>query len=392
MDSMEQVRESVRYVLGSNESLITAVIDRLKAVGVTCEGDLFDIQVSDLPPSVLLPIPARKLIRHWSKSADENNNPVNNSTLLQQQTSSQSLVSVQLVSPLLVPVTPTSLPTHPLIPLDSNELNWASKCNVKTSISEMIKQGHLTEQTAARHLSEGKALPHSERNEIVRFLSSCILKVCSTPCRKGLSLVAESLVTVYPQLRDEIYGTVVGPGYISVRNQLENRLAYLKRPLSNNRRAASARRRLVNEDELETIEPKKRLRDGYGCVDFLPVDWPDGETEDSLKIKHSQLKAIHQSGNGNWNGGEVSELMSLTYGLQRQDLVGCRPMSVRDIQFDWPFLCEPRWMLEHLQRLLGISVLVKLETNLMAKKRHFSTILKTCGSNHEGVESKAVTS
>ena len=117
-------------------------------------------------------------------------------------------------------------------------------------------------------------------------------------------------------------------------NQLENRVAYLKRPLSNHRRVASARRRLVNDDEMETNEPKKRLRDGYGCVDFLPVDLPDGETDDFLKIKHSQLKTIHQSSNGNWNGGEVSELMRLTYILQRQDLVGCRPMSVPET-FNW---------------------------------------------------------
>jgi hypothetical protein len=368
---MEQVRKSIEDVLGHNDEVTTAVMNRLIELGVTCEGDLVELQVDDLTPSVLLPIPARKVIRHWSKSNDENHNSISmNTALMQQHSSSQSMVAAQPGTPALaaVPVTPSSLTTTPPASLDCNGSGWVNKFDVGAAILEMINQGQLTEQTAARHLIEGKPLPHAERNEVIRYLTSCILKVCSTPCRKSISVVSEALVTCYPQLRDEIAGTVIGPGYLSVRNQLENRVAYLKRPLSNLRRAASARRRLVDDEEVATSEPKKRMRDGYGCIDFLPVHLPDGETNDSLKMKHLQLKTVHQSTNSSWNGGEISQLMQQTYILQRQDLVGCRPLSVRDIQVEWPFLCEPRWMLEHLQRLLGISVLEKLEANLMAKK------------------------
>lgn len=129
----------------------------------------------------------------------------------------------------------------------------------------------------------------------------------------------------------------------------------------------SARRRLDdNESEVDSSTSKKRMRDGYGCIDFLPVDLPDGETDDSLKMKHQQLRAIHcVSG---WNNTEISELMQKTYVLQRQDLVGSKPLSVRDISAEWPFLCEPRWMCEHLQRLLGVNLLEKLEANVMTKK------------------------
>lgn len=129
---------------------------------------------------------------------------------------------------------------------------------------------------------------------------------------------------LYHQIRDEVGGTVIGPGYLSVRNQLEieNRLAYLKRPLSNQRRAASARRKLEVGEEGETNASAKRMRDGYGCIDFLPVDLPDGETDDSLNMKHLQLKTIHRSSTGSWNTVEISDLMQKTYILQRQDLVG----------------------------------------------------------------------
>jgi hypothetical protein len=120
----------------------------------------------------------------------------------------------------------------------------------------------------------------------------------------------------------------------------------LKRPVSNQRRAASAKRRLACDEEVEANSRKKCMRygcNGYGCIDFLPVDIPDGETKESLDTKQLQLKTMRRD--SKWNTGEVSELMQKTYILQRQDLVGCKPLSVRDIQVEWLFLCVPRWML-----------------------------------------------
>jgi len=43
--------------------------------------------------------------------------------------------------------------------------------------------------------------------------------------------------------------TVIGTGYISVRNQLENRLAYLRRPITTSSKTAAAKRRLERTDE-----------------------------------------------------------------------------------------------------------------------------------------------
>ena len=57
---MEKIQRSIEYVLGPNEGLTAAIIDRLTELGVTCESDLIELNVSDLTPSVFLPIPARK--------------------------------------------------------------------------------------------------------------------------------------------------------------------------------------------------------------------------------------------------------------------------------------------------------------------------------------------
>ena len=100
-------------------------------------------------------------------------------------------------------------------------------------------------------------LPHSERNEVIRYIADSIRRICSSPARKSFTCIAQALIDQYPQLRDEVAGAVIGPGYLSVRNQLENRTTYLKRPESNERRSASARRRIDVSDADDVQTPKK---------------------------------------------------------------------------------------------------------------------------------------
>jgi len=57
------------------------------------------------------------------------------------------------------------------------------------------------------------------------------------------------LVSKFSQVKDVIGDTVVDPGYISIRNQLENRIAYLKRPTTANRKSTAVNRRLVKVKE-----------------------------------------------------------------------------------------------------------------------------------------------
>jgi hypothetical protein len=73
---MKQIKRSIEDILGHDAETTTAILNRLTELGVTCAGDLVDVQVDDLTPSVLLPIPARKLIRNWSTTNGENHNSV----------------------------------------------------------------------------------------------------------------------------------------------------------------------------------------------------------------------------------------------------------------------------------------------------------------------------
>lgn len=171
----------------------------------------------------------------------------------------------------------------------------------------MKSEKEASVHTTARRLSEGRPLTPAERNEIIRYITDEILKVCSTPCRRSVTNVAESIVKEYNHLCHAIDGTVVGSGYTSIRNQIENRLTYLKRPVSCQRRQLFRR---VSDETAASSEPKKRMRDGYRCIDFLPIQLPDDETEETLESKRVQLKDMYAT--RAWNEGEVSQLMNVT--------------------------------------------------------------------------------
>jgi hypothetical protein len=68
---MDLVRKCVEDILGLDVNATDAVVNRLAEIGVSGMSDLIDVTVSDLTPSVLAPIPARKLVRLWASSAQE---------------------------------------------------------------------------------------------------------------------------------------------------------------------------------------------------------------------------------------------------------------------------------------------------------------------------------
>lgn len=353
---MEEIWQSVIDILACDDNMASVVVNRLSELGVSSVADLFEVQITDLTPQPLLPIPARKLVRQWSMSA-------NGAAVVAQPVVTVAVTPGSSDRPSTVP---SSTPGNMPLASDSYSTCWAENFDVQKCLTDMCNSDEVSERKAAQNLRSGKILPHCERNDVIRFITDSIRRVCSTPARKSLNLIAQAVVNNYPQLRDEVAGTVIGPGYLSIRNQLENRVNYLKRPEKNERRSASARRRIDLCQGEDVQVPTKRMRDGYGCVDFLPVALPDGETDETLKVKVEQLKDMHRS--SSTNNGEITDLMNATYILQRQDIVGAKPLPVSEVKVEWPYLCSPKWMVDHMQRLLGVNVLEKLEASILSKK------------------------
>ena len=261
---------------------------------------------------------------------------------------------------LSLPLTPSSSLNTPV------SSNWHLSYDPASTVAE-ISRSHtasLSARQAAQCFIDGSAMSATQRNDVIRYIVDDVLKLCSSPSRHNLNVIAEKLVRKCPKLQDEVDGTVVGCGYASVRNQLENRVSYLKRPVSAYRKTCGVKRRL--NESTHTENAMKPVRDGYGCADFLPATFPDGETEQSLVEKQQQLKQLHL--NGQWTDTEVASLMATTYVMQRHDLVGVSPNSISQIITEWPFLCHPKWLGQHLHRLLGFDVMKRMEDGIGNKR------------------------
>jgi len=159
----------------------------------------------------------------------------------------------------------------------------------------------------------------------VRNITDTVLKLCRKPQRTSLNAVAEATVNRYKQLKDDIDGFQLGHGYILLRNQLENRVAYTSRSLSAKKKSMHSKR---DDDQENCPAPKKKIRDGYGCLEFLPTDIPEGETTESLDEKKRLLKSLFSG--KTWNVNQITELTATTYIVQQQDLVGVLPLRCRN--------------------------------------------------------------
>jgi len=160
----------------SNVSEIAVVFaDNL---GVSSVDNLVDVQLEDLPPEILLPVPARKLIRMWSTSVDLPKTP-------SVPTPSYS------ASVAHVPQTPLSL-------VKNSVSSWHVNFDIVKSITSMLKSTQpLLTQQAAKFLVDGVNMSPGQRNEVIQCVADDIMKVCRTSTRAQVNVVAESLVGKY---------------------------------------------------------------------------------------------------------------------------------------------------------------------------------------------------
>ena len=159
----------------------------------------------------------------------------------------------------------------------------------------------------------------SARREMVRILVDEISKISQKPGKKALATIAQKIVKKYPKsFRDEIEGSLVGTGYDSLLKQLQIRFDNINRNSNSNSFKRKSSLATENEDEVED-GPALRIsiRDRYGCINYMPSDYPDGESESTQENKQSLLKEKYKQRLNN----EVEDLMRETYFSQRKDIV-----------------------------------------------------------------------
>lgn len=106
-----------------------------------------------------------------------------------------------------------------------------------------------------------------------------------------------------------------------------------------------------NDTSRASPTQKMYLHDKYGCINFMPVDYPDGGSETTQEDKKVLLQEKYKQRPKDG----VEDLMKDTYTSQRKDIIENK-MDVPDLQISWPHLSEEAGMFVHFKELTGISI------------------------------------
>lgn len=194
---------------------------------------------------------------------------------------------------------------------------------------------------------------------MVKMIVDEMVLVYRNPTKKHCTTIAQKLVRSNMSSfadRDDTNNTVIGTGYDSWVCQLKSRVENLNRN--------SCHTPKYVRDAADTTSPKgvkRKIVDGYGCVNWQP-ERPADQTDEEVKKLEEELTELHKTGPERWDGGKVDVLMAATYYLQRKDINS--GMAVADLQSKWPFLFQTRWMLKHFHQLVDIDLLEAVTTAL----------------------------
>uniref|UniRef100_A0A3Q4H1Y4 Zgc:113210 n=1 Tax=Neolamprologus brichardi TaxID=32507 RepID=A0A3Q4H1Y4_NEOBR len=185
---------------------------------------------------------------------------------------------------------------------------------------------------------------------------------CRNPKRASCEEVAQIIVNRYPQTFADFTekGERLGCGHYSLLRSIKSRVEHVNRDNTTHRLRQTKRTR--NEEDCSpnsNATPPKKVRclvDSYGCINWQPVELPEGETPASLEEKKHILFTIFNSqGPG---------------AVERPDLINsCLSPSVAEIQEQWPFLFTGKGLSNHFYKLTGIDISERLGQALITKGR-----------------------
>jgi len=170
------------------------------------------------------------------------------------------------------------------------------------------------------------------KSNILECLAELIYEYTPYPSDAQRCAVAEALIKKNPCLKEPgsfngLYGWQQSLKYKASNYRSKLRMHGIPEVLVNSLKRKSS----------EEKQPAKNIKKPRKAeVNYLPPH-PAGKTEDSLE--NDRLELISETKKKN-NGRVINELMSRTFSLRRQDIVGQAP-SVADLLERWPALFEP---------------------------------------------------
>lgn len=102
-------------------------------------------------------------------------------------------------------------------------------------------------------------------------------------------------------IQDEIEGNVIGTGYDSILKHIQTKFENINRKTAEFSVKRKHNESAEGEGELLEVgsSHKKSLCDEYGCINYLPVHYLEGETEETQESKKNILKQKDSLGETN---------------------------------------------------------------------------------------------
>ena len=179
-------------------------------------------------------------------------------------------------------------------------------------------------------VAQGLRPRKQEHLSMVRIIVQAIQEKCLNPTRNQCSEIARLVIEKHPKSFADVTaeGELIGCGYGSLLNQIktridhvncDNTLVCVRRP----KQHATCKTASSNES------PTPSKTDSYGCVNWHPIDLPQGETPESVEGKRKQMVELFSvEGPRAAERAWVEEYMIKTYASQRYTINANPPPSM----------------------------------------------------------------
>ncbi|KAL3967185.1 hypothetical protein ACER0C_030508 [Sarotherodon galilaeus] len=345
LDVGMEIEEELTSLLPAldREKIICIVEHLTDVIGVQQKSDLLFVEVEDLKPFPT-PIQIRKLLLAFKGLYGNRPENLHDTITLEPCPAASAETSSHLPHP--SSSTSTTMYNH-------YSSSWVSHLQIPWE---------RLHATVGVEITRGDRAHPEDRRSMVRIVVEAMQVHCRNPKLASCEEVAE------------ITGERLGCGHYSLLRSIKSRVEHVTRDNTTHRLRQTKRTR--NEEGCSpnsSATPPKKVRclvDSYGCINWQPVELPEGETPASLEEKkHILLTIFNSQGPGDVERPDVDDFMCLTYISQRQLINSCPSLSVAEIQEQWPFLFTRKCLSNHLYKLPGIDISERLGQALITKGR-----------------------
>ncbi|XP_030609514.1 uncharacterized protein LOC115797156 isoform X2 [Archocentrus centrarchus] len=247
---------------------------------------------------------------------------------------------------------PCSTPSSDL-PLSNQESSSSENCRKALCRKEWTETFQvpwdLMPMEVQAAVAEGERPSPAAQRQMVRILVDEVRRYDLNPSRSQCVIICQKVIHRYPQSFADLCdsGQLLGEGYTSLLNQIKNRIDNLNRNKKFHNHHSSGM--------------KRGSAYTYSHTRFKP-SLPPEETNETVEQKRQRLEEIYCQDDANVaEKDEVTELMKVTFSMQRRQINTIPAPAIRYLIGRWPYLFTQNGLYTHFELLTDIKVLRTLE-------------------------------